>query len=115
MAFPANIPQKTEKKSRFVQFLEAISLGNRLKTAFETVSRLLNRLELFVLSFVYLVFTGIAICLNRKIPKQWFRVLPKTRISKIFQDVKVEEIKKESVKSKVRVVDVETGKEISLK
>lgn len=76
----------------------------------------LDSLSFLIIGAIYFTFTGIAILLNRKLPKFWIDLAKTIGGEKIAKKIEVKEKVQEMEKkaAKVRIVDLETGTNLKL-
>ena|SRR5687767_7106659 len=119
MAFPVKLFQIPVSKAKDRAIFVATRLSNTLKKLYENLKALLHYLSWYILVLMYLLFTGLAILLGRKIPTQWMKLLPLMGGKKIADKLNEKVVAKDTdvpikPKPKFRVMDIETKKPINL-
>ena len=93
----------------------------KVKTVYKTIYRGLNSatkkipvlvdaLVILTIAFWYFFFTGLAIVLGRRIPKEWMKISSQLSRGKIAAKIKNKEVIKKP--STIKVVDLETHREL---
>lgn len=122
MAFPVIPPEvwerikaKGEKMSPKSVLTPAFT---GVKTVFTKSGGILDALTLLLIAIIYFFFTGLALVLGRKLPKEWLSIGIKLNRGRIAEKIHNPHAKKTQTVSKTptkyKVVDLETQKPIKI-